>query len=373
MKYYIIAGEASGDLHGSNLVRALHRHDPGAEVRCWGGDRMEAAGATLVKHYRELSFMGFLEVLANLPAIFRNLSFCKKDIESFGPDALIFIDFSGFNLRIAQWARQKGYRTHYYISPQVWASREGRVRKIKRDIDELYVILPFEKEFYEEKHGMPVHFVGHPLIDALEGLPERDPAGFRQAHGLDPDKPIIAILPGSRAQEVRSILPVMLALVPRFPAYQFVVAGAPSLDPDFYREFLEGSRARLLQEQTYPLLLHAHAALVTSGTATLETALLGVPQVVCYKGNWVSYQIARRLITLKYISLVNLIMDREVVTELIQGDLTPDNLSGELEAILEGKGREEQLEAYGVLRQKLGGKGASYKAAKLIVGFSKRG
>ncbi len=371
MKYYLIAGEASGDLHGANLIRALHRQDPEAEVRCWGGNRMEAAGATLVKHYRELSFMGFFEVLANLPTIFRNLSFCKKDIEAFDPDALIFIDFSGFNLRIAKWAHRRGYHTHYYISPQVWASREGRVKKIRRDIDHMYVILPFEKDFYEEKHGMPVDFVGHPLIDALANRPAPDPEAFRKSHGLDANKPIIALLPGSRAQEVREILPLMLSCVPRFPQYQFAVAGAPSLDTEFYTPFLNGSGARLVTDQTYALLEVAHAALVTSGTATLETALLGVPQVVCYKGNWVSYQIAKRLITLKYISLVNLIMDREVVTELIQNDLTPENLQRELQWILEGKGREAQLRDYEGLRKQLGGEGASNKAAKLIVDFTK--
>ena len=371
MKYYLIAGEASGDLHGSNLIRAIHRHDPEASVRCWGGDRMEQAGATLVKHYRELSFMGFLEVLKNLPTIFRNLSLCKKDIENFAPDAIIFIDFSGFNLRIAKWARQQGYRTHYYISPQVWASRAGRVQKIKRDIDSMYVILPFEKAFYEEKYGMPVHFVGHPLIDALQAQPETDPQQFRDTHGLPAEKPIIAMLPGSRPQEIGTMLPIMLKLAPRYPQYQFVVAGAPSLAPPFYEQYLKGSPAILVTDQTYTLLRVSYAALVTSGTATLETALLKVPQVVCYKGNWVSYQIAKRLITLEYISLVNLIMDQEVVAELIQNDLTPDRLAAELDKILKGPGRQKQLDAYQKLEQILGGAGASNKAAKLIVDFSK--
>lgn len=371
MKYYLIAGEASGDLHGSNLIRALHRQDPDAQIRCWGGDRMQAAGATLVKHYRELSFMGFLEVLVNLPKIFKNLSFCKKDIAAFAPDALIFIDFSGFNLRIARWARKQGLRTHYYISPQVWASREGRVRQIKRDIDHMYVILPFEKDFYEKKHGMPVHFVGHPLIDAMSHRPEPDPQGFRAAHGMDPEKPVIALLPGSRAQEIRTVLPLMLRIAPRYPEYQFAVAGAPSQEPDFYEPYLQGTGAVLVMDQTYSLLEAAHAALVTSGTATLETAILKVPQVVCYKGNWISYQIARRLITLDYISLVNLIMGRQVVTELIQNDLTPEKLGRELDAILQGPGRERQLEAYQELRRRLGGEGASNKAAQLIVDFSK--
>ena len=371
MKYYLIAGEASGDLHGSNLIRAIRGLDPDAEIRCWGGDRMEQAGGTLVKHYRELSFMGFLEVLANLPTIFRNLSFCKKDIEGFDPDALIFIDFSGFNLRIARWAREKGYTTHYYISPQVWASREGRVRKIRRDIDAMYVILPFEKEFYEKKHGMPVHFVGHPLIDAINSRPVTDREQFRAENGLPGTKPIIALLPGSRPQEISRMLPVMSSLAPRYPEYQFVVAGAPGTDASFYEPYLKEYPLKLVKDQTYALLSSSHAALVTSGTATLETALLGVPQVVCYKGNWISYQIAKRLITLEYISLVNLIMDRKVVAELIQNDLTPDALARELNVILDGEGRESQLRAYDELRNKLGGEGASNKAAKLIVEFSK--
>ncbi|MGB5315744.1 MAG: lipid-A-disaccharide synthase [Robiginitalea sp.] len=370
MKYYIIAGEASGDLHGSNLIRAIFRNDPEAVIRCWGGDRMQAAGGDLVRHYKEMSFMGFLEVVANLPKIFQNLSFCKKDIAAFAPDALIFIDFSGFNLRIAEWARKSGFRTHYYISPQVWASREGRVRKIKRDIDQMYVILPFEEDFYEKKHGMPVHFVGHPLIDALKERPETNSETFRAENQLSPDKPIIALLPGSRPQEIAKMLPVMLSLTSRYPGYQFVIAGAPSTPTDFYKPFLKDHPAGLVINQTYPLLNSAAAALVTSGTATLETALLGVPQVVCYKGNWISYQIAKRLITLKYISLVNLIMDRQVVTELIQEELTTKHLAEELDKILSGPGREKQLEACTELRAKLGGPGASEKAAKLIVDFS---
>jgi lipid-A-disaccharide synthase len=370
VKYYLIAGEASGDLHGSNLIKAIFRNDPHAEVRCWGGDRMQDAGGTLVHHYKEMSFMGFLEVLANLPKISRNLSFCKKDIAAFGPDALIFIDFSGFNLRIAEWAHKKGLRTHYYISPQVWASREGRVKKIKRDIDHMYVILPFEKDFYEKKHDIPVHFVGHPLIDALKDRPETDSDLFRKENKLSPERPIIALLPGSRPQEIATVLPIMLSLTTRFPEYQFVIAGAPSTPADFYTSFLKNRDATLVINQTYPLLNSAHAALVTSGTATLETALLGVPQVVCYKGNWISYQIAKRLITLEYISLVNLIMNRQVVTELIQDDLNSKNLARELDKILSGPGREMQLETYKALGVKLGGPGASEKAAKLIINFS---
>ena len=265
---------------------------------------------------------------------------------------------------------KKGFHTHYYISPQVWASREGRVRKIKRDIDQMYVILPFEKDFYENKHDMPVHFVGHPLIDALKQRPITNSETFRAENQLSPQKPIIALLPGSRPQEIGKMLPVMLSLTPRYPEYQFVIAGAPSTPVDFYDPFLKEYPAALVVDQTYPLLNSATAALVTSGTATLETALLGVPQVVCYKGNWISYQIAKRLITLKYISLVNLIMDRQVVTELIQEELTTVHLAKELDKILSGPGREKQLTACADLQVKLGGAGASEKAAKLIVDFT---
>ncbi|NER11648.1 lipid-A-disaccharide synthase [Muriicola jejuensis] len=367
MKYYIIAGEASGDLHGSNLIRALIKADPEADVRCWGGDLMEQAGGTLVKHYKEMAFMGFAEVLANIRQIFKNITFCKEDIDAFKPDVVIFIDFSGFNLRIASWAKAEGCRTNYYISPQVWASREGRVRKIKSSIDDMYVILPFEKSFYEEKHGFPVHYVGHPLLDAIEAGETTDPSGFRKKHGLSTEKDIIALLPGSRKQEVEKMLSLMLSVVPVFPDHEFVIAGAPSLDNDFYEKFTGNSRVHFVTGETYALLQCARAALVTSGTATLETALFKVPQVVCYKGSWLSYQIARRIITLKYISLVNLIMDREVVTELIQNDLTHQALVTELKAILSGPKRDAVLAAYEKLETKLGGGGASEKAAGMIV------
>ncbi len=367
MKYYIIAGEASGDLHGSNLIRGLKKADPGADIRCWGGDLMEKAGGTLVKHYRDMAFMGFAEVLSNIRQIFRNIAFCKEDIHAFTPDVVIFIDFSGFNLRIASWAKTEGYRTNYYISPQVWASREGRVQKIKSTIDEMYVILPFEKQFYEEKHGFPVHYVGHPLLDAIEARETADPSEFKKKHGLSGDREIIALLPGSRKQEVEKMLTLMLSVVPVFPEYDFVIAGAPSLDADFYSKFTKESRVHFVAGETYALLQCARAALVTSGTATLETALFKVPQVVCYKGSWLSYQIAKRIITLKYISLVNLIMDREVVTELIQNDLTHKALVRELKAVLSGPKREAVLNAYDDLETKLGGGGASEKAARMIV------
>ena len=328
---------------------------------------MQQAGGTLVKHYQELSFMGFLEVLMNISTIFKNIRFCKEDIQRFDPDVIIFIDYSGFNLRIAKWAKEHDYTTNYYISPQVWASRESRIKKIKRDIDAMYVILPFEKDFYEKKHNYPVHFVGHPLIDAIGNRKPLEEKKFREDNLLDCEKPIIALLPGSRKQEVKKMLSVMLSVRSSFPEYQFVIAGAPSLDKSFYTPFLDDPTLGFVDNKTYELLCFSYAALVTSGTATLETALFKVPQVVCYKGNWISYQIAKRIITLDYISLVNLIMNKEVVKELIQNELTTKNLISELSKILEGSTRKMQFEAYDELEKKLGGKGASEKAAELIV------
>lgn len=367
MKYYIIAGEASGDLHGSNLIKALKIEDQHADVRCWGGDLMQQAGGKLAKHYKELAFMGFLEVILNLNSIVKNITFCKQDIVAFQPDAIIFIDYSGFNLRIAKWAKERGYRTHYYISPQIWASREGRIEKIKDTVDFMYVILPFEKEFYEKKHGFEVSFVGHPLLDAIVNRPVLNEATFRSVHKIDASKPIIALLPGSRKQEVQKMLSVMLSLTTYFSNYEFVIAGAPSLDNDFYATFLKNSNVKFVQNKTYDLLTISTAALVTSGTATLETALFKVPQVVCYKANWISYQIAKRIITLEYISLVNLIMQKEVVKELIQDEFTKKNLTKELLPLLDGASRVKQIAAYDELIHKLGGSGASKKAASLII------
>ena len=364
MKYYIIAGEASGDLHGSNLMKALLKRDDKATIRFWGGDLMQSIGGELVMHFKERQFMGFAEVIFNLRKILGLIKFCKTDIEHFQPDVIIFIDNSGFNLRIAKWAKEKNYKTHYYISPQVWASRAGRVEKIKRDIDEMYVILPFEKAFYKT-YDYEVHFVGHPLIDAIAGRPQVEEAKFRKDHGLS-DKPIIALLPGSRKQEITKMLGVMLSLVNDFKDYQFVIAGAPSQDFSFYKSFIKSDNVSFISNKTYDLLSISNAALVTSGTATLETALFKVPQVVCYKANAISYQIAKRIITLKYISLVNLIMDREVVTELIQGDFNKKRLKKELSAILGTERRERLFLEYYELEQKLGGRGASANTAKLI-------
>lgn len=366
MKYYIIAGEASGDLHGSNLMKALYEEDAQADIRFWGGDLMQKTGGTLVKHYRELAFMGFIEVIFNLKTILSNIKFCKNDIAEFQPDAVIFIDYPGFNMRIAKWAKERGIPTHYYISPQIWAWKENRIAAVKRDFDHLYVILPFEKEFYEDKHHFPVTFVGHPLIDAIHNRTVTGQTDFIKENQLD-DKPIIAILPGSRKQEITKMLSVMLSVVEDFQDYQFVIAGAPSQEHAFYQPFLKNKNVHFIANKTYDLLSHSTAALVTSGTATLETALFKVPEVVCYKGSWASYQIAKRIITLKYISLVNLIMDQEVVTELIQEQCNTKNIKVELQKILNPDYRKQLISQYEILEEKLGGIGASKKTAQHIV------
>ena len=366
MKYYIIAGEASGDLHGSNLMKALYKKDPNAIIRFWGGDLMKEVGGDLVVHYKDRAFMGFIEVLFNLRKILGFIKKCKTDIADFKPDALIFIDNSGFNLRIAKWAKPLGFATHYYISPQVWASRAGRVKGIKASIDHMYTILPFVKDFYK-KYDYEAHFVGHPLLDSLANRELVDPRLFREEYALS-EKPIIALLPGSRKQEIKSMLEIMLSVAPSFPAYQFVIAGAPSQDEHFYHSFLTHHQdVSFISNKTYDLLGVAHAALVTSGTATLETALFKVPQVVCYKGNLISYEIAKRIIQLDYISLVNLIMDKEVVTELIQNELTTSRLTNELQKILDPEHRKKLFADYYELEKFLGGKGASSKTAQLIV------
>ena len=363
MKYYIIAGEASGDLHASNLIRSIKSLDPQAKFRAWGGDLMQAQGAELVKHYRDLAFMGFAEVARNIHTIFNNLRFAKKDILDYQPDALILVDYPGFNLRIARFAHSHGFKVFYYISPQVWAWKQSRVFTIRKVVNKMLVILPFEQAFYQ-KFGVSVAFVGHPLLDALSDF-SRD-INFCQRNRLC-TKPIIALLPGSRKQEIRKKLPVMLKITKHFAEYQFVVACAPSVELSFYEQFTDNYGVKLLSGQTYQLLAHAQAALVTSGTATLETALFKVPQVVCYKANPISYHIARRLVKVKYISLVNLIMNRVVVKELIQHELEPERLKTELKAILNGHERATILDEYEQLREKLGGPGASLRAARQIL------
>jgi len=365
MKYYIIAGEASGDLHGSNLIKELKKLDADASFRCWGGDLMEAANGRVVKHYRDLAFMGFIEVVKNLPTILNNLKFCKEDIQKFAPDVVVLIDYPGFNLRIGKWAKERGFKVIYYISPQVWAWKESRVNLIKKVVDKMLVILPFEKDFFA-KRDYQVEYVGHPLAQVINDfLLNSSGESFSS-------KPIIAVLPGSRKQEVAAKLPIMLSVAKEYPDYQFIVAKAPSLEDSFYEEVLrEYPNTQTVKNQTYLLLSQAKAALVTSGTATLETALFKIPQVVCYKGSLISYHIARRLIKIKYISLVNLIMDKTVVTELIQNDLTPENVSSELHNILFNQKRIEQMEKdYNDLKNLLEqGGNASARAAQEILGF----
>lgn len=364
MRYYIIAGEASGDLHGGNLVRELHKQDKSADVRCWGGDKMQAAGATLVKHYRDLAFMGFVEVIKHLRTIFRNIDFCKKDILAYKPDVLVLVDYPGFNMRIAQWAKQQGIKVVYYISPQVWAWKESRVKKIKSDVDKMLVILPFEVDFYK-KWQYDATYVGHPLVEVVRAEKESVPVKKLS------DKPVIALLPGSRKQEINIKLPVMLTMVQHFPEYQFVVAGAPSQPDILYQELIGNAQVMLVRNETYNLLKQSSAALVTSGTATLETALFGVPQVVCYKGNPISYWLATKLIKVKYISLVNLIMDKPVVTELIQHELNEQRLKQELEALLQETDTKKQLmQDYDTLWHKLGDSPASQRAATEIIALA---
>ena len=371
MRYYIIAGEASGDLHGSNLIKEIKKLDASASIRCWGGDMMHEAGAEIVKHYRDLAFMGFIEVVMNLGTIMRNLAFCKKDIKEFKPDTLILIDYPGFNLRISEWAKKQGIRVIYYISPQVWAWKESRVKKIKECVDKMLVILPFEKAFYA-KWNYEVEYVGHPLVEVVDkAMADIQPVhpGSQSPLNL---KNIIALLPGSREQEVAKKLPIMLEVSRHFPDHHFIIAKAPSLPDTFYEHFIRPHpNVRAIRNKTYELLMQSKAALVTSGTATLETALFGVPQVVCYKGSNISYQIARRLVKVKYISLVNLIMDKPVVKELIQNDLTPANVKHELQKILSDTNAILQLKKdYACLKQLLSEGGhASSKAAKSIVKF----
>ena len=377
MKYYIIAGEASGDLHGSNLIKELKLLDTTADIRCWGGDKMQAAGAILVKHYSALAFMGFVEVLKNLRTIFKNLADCKADITQYQPDALVLIDYPGFNLRIAAWAKRKGLRVIYYISPQVWAWKESRVRGIKKNVDKMLVILPFEKDFYK-KWGFEVEYVGHPLVKVVDEFIANhtvsEPAAhsFLNSSNVAIHTPVIAILPGSRQQEILTKLPIMLSVAKHFPDYHFVVAKAPGIEDDFYDALLAPyQNVSAVINQTYALLREAKAALVTSGTATLETALFGVPEVVCYKGSAISFFIAKRLITIQYICLVNLIMNREVVKELIQEQLTEQNITAELKKILYDAGKQSQLkEDYTALKYLLSqGGNASANAASSIYRF----
>jgi lipid-A-disaccharide synthase len=363
-----LAGEASGDLHGSNLLKEIKLTDTSAVFRGFGGDLMQAQGMHLIRHIKQLAFMGFSEVVLNLGTILKNISDCKKDILLFQPDVLVLVDYPGFNLRIAKWAHKKGIKTVYYISPQIWAWNRSRVHKIKRIIDRMLVILPFEKAFYKD-YGMNVDFVGHPLLDAIAHIQKSAPdfRAFCTKHKLS-GKPIIALLPGSRKQEIQVMLPVFLKMCSRFPQYEFVVAGAPSQDAEYYQHYLKNNSAIFIANDTYGLLQQSTAAIVSSGTATLETALFDVPQVVCYKGNFISYAIARQLIKVKFISLVNLIMNREIVKELIQFEFNPEKLETELHKILPGKDAYNSIkESHTELRNKLGNIGASARAACVII------
>lgn len=376
MKYYIIAGEASGDLHAANLMKALNWQDPDAEYRCWGGDLMQAQGGEIVKHYKDLAFMGFWEVATHLRTILKNIKFCKSDILKYNPDIIVFVDYPGFNLRIAEWAKQHGFKIVYYISPQIWAWKTGRVHKIKRTCDHVMPILPFEKDFYA-KYGYQADFVGHPLLDAIdEDIRLRnDVRNFRENNGLD-ERPIVAILPGSRKQEITKILPIMLEVVNKYPQYQFVVSTVKWLPKQLYDKYLTGFPVKAVLSQTYPLVLNAEAALVTSGTATLETAILGTRQVVCYKTSGLSYRIAKAVAkdTIKYISLVNLILDKPAVTELIQHDLNGSLLKSELDKILfNGAIKSRMEDDYEALLTRLGGRGASVRAAEIVVNCAKNG
>lgn len=376
MKYYIIAGEASGDLHGSNLIKELKIINPSSTFRCWGGDLMKSQCNKLVMHYDDFSYMGFLEVIVNAKKILSYISLCKKDIEEYNPDVIIYIDYPGFNMKIAEWAKRKNFINHFYISPKVWVWKENRVKKIKRVIDKMYVILPFEEGFYLNKHNYKVDFVGHPLLDAIDNQKEFNRQEFLAKNKLS-SKPVIALLPGSRNQEIIKLLPLMLDVVSNFNDYQIIIAGAPNKSINYYEKIIlsnkeSRSSIKVICNQTYDILRISSAAIVTSGTATLETALFKVPQVVCYKTSVISYLIGRLLIhNLKFISLVNIILDKHVVKELIQNNCNKDNLVIELQKILNKSDRSLMLKEYELLHKKLGGKGASKKTAELISKYSK--
>jgi len=364
MKYYLIAGEASGDLHGANLMKAILEKDSNAEFRFWGGDKMaQINNATQVEHYKNTAFMGFVEVIKHLPKILGFIKTCKQDILNYAPDVVIMIDYPGFNMRVAQFAKENGFKTVYYISPQVWAWKENRVKKIKQSIDKMLVILPFEKDFYQ-KWNYAVDFVGHPLLDEI--------SQHEYSLSLQTEKPIIAVLPGSRKQEISTILPLFLTAEKHFPEYQFVVAGLNHIEDDFYNKMLRSYNAKFVKNETYALLQNSKAALVASGTATLETAIFDVPMLVGYKGNFLSYHIGKYLVKIKFIALVNLIIDKKVVEELIQHELNEQNLKKHLGLLLEEKHRTQMQEAFKILKQKLGNEGASKNAAEIIVNYTNK-
>ncbi len=365
MKYYVIAGEASGDLHGANLLSELKKLDSEASFRCWGGDKMQAQGAVVAKHIKDLAFMGFVEVLMNIRTITKNIKFCKEDILAHRPDVLILIDYPGFNLRMAEFAHKNGIKVFYYISPTIWAWKEGRVEIVKRAVDKMFVILPFEKPFYA-KHNCEVDYEGHPLIDEIEKIKKEIPSyeDFIKENKLS-GKPIIACLPGSRKQEISKMLSVMLKMQNHYPEYELVIAGAPNLSEAYYNSICNLNGAKIISGKTYHLLHHAKVGLIKSGTSTLEAALFNLPEVCCYSANATTIWIARQFVKIKYFSLPNLIMDKKVITELLQGELTEENLKNELQLIIqEGKHRTEMLNNFAQLNEMLGGKGASERIAK---------
>lgn len=362
MKYYIIAGEASGDLHGANLMKELKNLDQSADFRFFGGDLMQAHGGTLVKHYSDMAFMGFLEVALNIRTILKNIKFCKQDVLAYQPDVLILVDFPGFNLKIAEFAKEQGLKVCYYISPKIWAWNQKRALKIKKVVDKMYCILPFEVEFYK-KWGIEVEYVGNPLLDAIAAFnPDKN---FLDKYNLH-NKEIIALLPGSRKQELNYLLPPMLDVADKLQEYQFVIAGAPSFDQEQYDKLIKGRNIPVIFSATYDLLQYAKAAIVTSGTATLETALFKVPQVVVYKGGKITIAIARALVKIRFISLVNLIMDKEIVKELIQEDCNAEKIKATIKPLLEGEKRDKMMLNYGTLANKMGEPGASERTANLI-------
>ena len=374
MKYYLIVGEASGDLHASHLMSSLAKADAGAQFRFIGGDMMRAVGGTMLRHYRELAYMGFVPVLLHLRTIFRNMALCKDDIVCWKPDVVILVDYPGFNLDIAKFLHARtSIPVYYYISPKIWAWKEWRIKAIKRDVDSLFSILPFEVPFFEQKHGYPINYVGNPTADEVRSFKEsyNETFGeFCQRNGLQQDKPVIALLAGSRKQEIKDNLPMMIRAAEQFTDYQMVLAGAPSIDPEYYAPFISGTNVRVVYNDTYALLSHATAALVTSGTATLETALFGVPQAVCYRTplprlmRWAF----NHIIKCRYISLVNLIADREVVPELFADRFTLEVISSHLRDILPGgSAREEMLSGYGDVADKLGNTVAPDNAAEIMV------
>lgn len=363
MKYYLIAGEASGDMHGANLMKALRQKDATAEFRFWGGDKMKAEGGEQVEHYKNTAFMGFWEVITHLKTILSFISLCKKDIQHWQPDVVILIDYPGFNMRIAQFAKEAGFKVVYYISPQIWAWKENRVHKIKKYVDKMLVILPFEKDFYQ-KWNYDVEFVGHPLLDETDKFILES-----NEQKITSEKPIIALLPGSRKQEISKILPEFLSVTEVFNEYQFVIAGLNHIEPEFYQRIIGKKQVEIVYNQTYQLLSRSNAALVASGTATLEAALFGVPMVVGYKGSYFSYFIGRMLVKIKYIALVNLIMEEPVVAELIQSDLNKENLQKNLQSILSGEKRTAMLSKFEILKKKLGKGGASERAAGIVNKF----